>query len=184
MKIYTKTGDQGTTGLYGGKRVPKDSPRIAAYGDVDELNAILGVARAETTHEAIRKTLAEIQSTLFTLGAQLASPKPDPKIPVITSAQVDGLERQIDVINETLSPMRNFILPGGSKTSAFLHLGRTVCRRAERSAVHLASLPGEPVEHWVLIYLNRLSDFLFILARLAKQLETIEDIPWLPNGPR
>jgi cob(I)alamin adenosyltransferase len=179
MKIYTKTGDQGTTGLYGGKRVPKDSPRINAYGDVDELNAILGVARAETSHEAIRKTLAEIQSTLFTLGAQLAAPKSDPRIPIITSAHVDGLERQIDVITETLTPMKNFILPGGSKTSAFLHLARTVCRRAERSTVHLASLTGENVDHWVLVYLNRVSDFLFILARLANQLENIEDIPWL-----
>lgn len=179
MKIYTKTGDKGTTGLYGGARVSKDSPRIAAYGDIDELNALLGVARSETTHEPIRKALSEIQYALFILGAELASPKPDPKIPVITAAHIDGLERQIDVITETLTPMKNFILPGGSKTSALLHLARTVCRRAERAVVHLGSLPGETVGNWVMIYINRLSDFLFILARLANQIEDIEDIPWI-----
>lgn len=181
MKIYTKTGDKGTTGLYGGARVSKDSPRIAAYGDVDELNALLGVARAESTHEPIRKALSEIQTALFILGAELASRKPDPKIPVITAAHVDGLERQIDVITDTLTPMRNFILPGGTKTSALLHLARTVCRRAERSIVHLTSLPDENVANWDLIYINRLSDFLFILARLANQLEQVEDVPWISD---
>jgi len=179
MKIYTKTGDKGTTGLYGGGRVSKDSPRIAAYGDIDELNAIIGLACAETHHEPLKKTLAEVQAALFILGAELASPNPDPKIPVITAANIDALERQIDVINDTLQPMRNFILPGGSKPSALLHLARTVCRRAERSAVHLNSLPNEAVDHWVLVYLNRLSDFLFMLARLANQLAGVEDVPWI-----
>jgi len=181
MKIYTKTGDKGMTGLYGGSRVAKDSPRIAAYGDIDELNASLGVAAALTPHEPIRKAIAEVQTILFTLGAQLASPKTDPKIERITAKQVDGLERQIDVITEALSPMRNFILPGGSQTSGFLHLSRTICRRAERSIITLSSLPGEAVDEWVLIYINRLSDFLFTLARLANQLEKIDDIPWLPE---
>ena len=181
MKIYTKTGDKGTTGLYGGGRVSKSSPRIAAYGDVDELNATLGLVRAETPHEPIRKAIGEIQLTLFTLGAQLASPKVDPKIEVITSAQIDSLERQIDAITEQLPEMRHFILPGGGKTAALLHLARTVCRRAERSTVFLSSHAGEVVDHWVLIYINRLSDFLFILARLANQLERVEDIPWIPN---
>ena len=181
MKIYTKTGDKGTTGLWGGARVSKDSPRIASYGDVDELNALLGVAGAETRHESIKKTLSDIQVALFILGSQLASPRPDPKLPVITSAHIDGLERQIDVITESLPPMKNFILPGGSKSSAYLHLARTVCRRAERSCVHLASLPNEEVDRWGMIYLNRLSDFLFILARLANQLEGVDDIPWLPG---
>lgn len=181
MKIYTKTGDKGTTGLFGGGRVPKDSPRIAAYGEVDELNATLGVVRAETPHEAIRKALSEVQTHLFTVGAQLASPKVDPKIEVITAAQVEGLERQIDAITETLPEMRHFILPGGGKTAALLHLARTVCRRAERSIVHLGGLPEEPVDHWVLTYVNRLSDFLFILARLANQLEGVEDVPWKPK---
>lgn len=179
MKIYTKTGDQGMTGLYGGGRVSKSSPRIAAYGEIDELNALLGLARAETPHEQLKQVLGEIQHTLFTLGAQLASPTADPKIEVITAKHVDGLERQIDVITQTLPAMRNFILPGGSKTSALLHFARTVCRRAERSTVYLTSLAGEAVDKWILIYINRLSDFLFILARLANQLENIEDVPWI-----
>jgi cob(I)alamin adenosyltransferase len=179
MKIYTKTGDKGTTGLYGGRRVSKDSPRISAYGDVDELNALLGVARSESRHEPIQKVLGEIQAHLFILGAELASPKPDNKIPVVTASHIDGLERQIDVITESLSPMKNFILPGGSKASAYLHLARTVCRRAERSVVHLSGLNQESVSDWVIVYLNRLSDFLFVLARLANQLENIPDIPWI-----
>jgi cob(I)alamin adenosyltransferase len=183
MKIYTKTGDKGMTGLWGGARVSKDSPRISAYGDIDELNAILGVARAESGQEPIRKVLAEIQASLFTLGAELAAPSEDPRIPVITSAHVDALERQIDAITQNLAPMKNFILPGGSRTSGYLHLARTVCRRAERSTVHLASLANESVDHWVLIYLNRLSDFLFTLARLANQLENIDDVPWFPEKP-
>lgn len=183
MKIYTKTGDKGTTGLYGGTRVSKDSPRIAAYGDVDELNSIVGVARAESSHGPLRKSLGDIQNALFILGAELASPRQDTKTPVITSAHVDALERQIDVMNTTLAPLQNFILPGGSKTSAYLHLARTICRRAERSTVHLSTLTGETVDRWVLIYLNRLSDFLFVLARLANQLENIEDIPWIVEKP-
>jgi cob(I)alamin adenosyltransferase len=118
---------------------------------------------------------------LFTLGAQLASPTKDPKIEVLTSADVDGLERQIDVISETLPPLKTFILPGGGKTAGYLHLARTVCRRAERSMVHLSDLPDESVDHWLLVYVNRLSDFLFVLARLANQLEGIPDTPWLPR---
>ncbi|MBI1859961.1 MAG: cob(I)yrinic acid a,c-diamide adenosyltransferase [Deltaproteobacteria bacterium] len=181
MKIYTKTGDEGTTGLFGGKRVTKSSPRIAAYGDVDELNAFLGLAAAETRHEPIKKTLMEIQVSLFTLGAQLASPSTDPKIEVLTASHIDAIERQIDAISGTLEPLKTFILPGGSKTAALLHLGRTVCRRAERSTVYLCGLPGEQVDKWCLIYLNRLSDFLFTLARLANQLEKVQDIPWKPE---
>lgn len=181
MKIYTKTGDEGTTGLFGGKRVPKDSPRIAAYGEVDELNALLGLAAAETPHDLLRKTLTDIQVNLFTLGAQLASPSSDPKIEVLTASHIDGIERQIDAISQTLEPLKTFILPGGSRTAALLHLARTVCRRAERGTVHLTSLPGEQVDRWILIYLNRMSDFLFTLARLANQLEKVEDVPWKPN---
>jgi cob(I)alamin adenosyltransferase len=181
MKIYTKTGDQGMTGLFGGSRVSKSSPRIASYGDIDELNAVLGLTVAETTLEPIRKALSEVQTSLFTLGAQLASPKADAKGEVITPAHVYALERQIDVVSEGLEPLKNFILPGGSKTSAYLHLARTVCRRAERSIVHLAGQPGETVDRWVLVYVNRLSDFLFTMARLANQLENVEDIPWIPG---
>lgn len=178
MKIYTKTGDKGMTGLYGGGRISKDSPRIMAFGDVDELNAIIGVARAHTTHEPIRKTLSEIQNSLFTLGAQLASASENPKLDRINSSHVDFLERQIDVISDTLPALKNFILPGGSPLSSFLHLARTICRRAERSIVHLRTLEPETVDQWVVIYLNRLSDFLFVLARLANSLEKIEDVPW------
>ena len=182
MKIYTKTGDKGTTGLFGGGRVAKDSPRIAAYGEVDELNSILGIVRAETAHASIQSSLTQIQSTLFTLGAQLASPRSDPKIERITAQQVDYLERQIDAITETLTPLRTFILPGGSKAAASLHLARTVCRRAERAIVRLKSLPNEPVDDWLLTYINRLSDFLFVLARLANALEKVEDVPWISNA--
>lgn len=181
MKIYTKTGDKGTTGLFGGGRVSKSSPRIAAYGEIDELNAILGIVCAETPHEPIRTALTQVQSALFTLGAQLASPSKDPKIEVVTAADVDGLERQIDVISESLPQLRSFILPGGGKTAAYLHLARTVCRRAERMMVHLADVPDESVDHWLLVYVNRLSDYLFTMARLANQLEKIEDVPWLPK---
>lgn len=179
MKIYTKTGDKGTTGLFGGRRVSKDSPRITAYGEIDELNAVMGIVKSETAHQPLKDTIAEIQNALFICGAELATPMPDPKIPVITSAQVDQLERQIDAITENLPPMKHFILPGGSKTAAYLHLARTVCRRAERSVVRLSQLPGENVSQWVIIFLNRLSDFLFIMARLANQLENIPDVPWL-----
>lgn len=181
MKIYTKTGDSGTTGLYGGGRVSKSAPRIAAYGDIDELNALLGLAAAQSTQEPLKKTLKEIQSTLFIVGAQLASPKADPKIERVTNAQIEFLERQIDVVTETLPPLKSFILPGGSVTAANLHLARTVCRRAERSIVHLSTLEGEEVDRWLITYVNRLSDFLFTFARLANQLEKIDDVPWIPS---
>lgn len=178
MKIYTKTGDDGETGLFGGGRVSKSSPRIAAYGDIDELNSWLGLVRSETPHQQFKGALAEVQATLFVLGSQLASPKATTKIEVVTAAHIDWLERQIDVMETSLQPMRNFILPGGSRTAAYLHLARTVCRRAERMTVSLATIDNEPVDKWLLIYINRLSDYLFVMARLANQLERIEDIPW------
>ncbi|MBY0371852.1 cob(I)yrinic acid a,c-diamide adenosyltransferase, partial [bacterium] len=149
MKIYTKTGDAGVTGLIGGSRLSKNAPRISAYGEIDELNAALGVVRAETPHTPIRDSLTQIQSALFTAGAQLASPTGQAKIENITSAHVDFLERQMDVISETLPELRNFILPGGGKTAAYLHLARTVCRRAERSLVSLKGDPKEPVDSWL-----------------------------------
>ena len=178
MKIYTKTGDSGTTGLFGGGRVKKHSPRITAYGDVDEVNSVIGIAMAHSNHDVIRNSLLEVQSTLFTLGAQLASPNGDASGEVVTASHVDGLERQIDVMSETLSPLKNFILPGGGEVSADLHLARTICRRAERQVVALSEMEGETVDAWVLIYLNRLSDFLFTLARLANQVDGVEDVPW------
>jgi len=178
VKIYTKTGDDGETGLFGGGRVSKSSPRIAAYGDIDELNSWLGLVRSETPHQQFKGALAEVQAMLFVLGSQLASPKATTKIEVVTAAHIDWLERQIDVMETSLQPMRNFILPGGSRTAAYLHLARTVCRRAERMTVSLAAIDNEPVDKWLLIYINRLSDYLFVMARLANQLERIEDIPW------
>jgi len=125
--------------------------------------------------------LSEIQSHLFTLGAQLASPNVAPEVEVITSSHVDFLERQIDTMTTTVPELKSFILPGGGKTAALLHMSRTVCRRAERATVYLESLDGEEVDHWVMVYINRLSDFLFMLARLANQLENVEDIPWKPK---
>ncbi|MFM8313487.1 MAG: cob(I)yrinic acid a,c-diamide adenosyltransferase [Deltaproteobacteria bacterium] len=181
MKIYTKTGDEGTTGLFGGRRVSKSSPRIAAYGDIDELNAVLGVVIAHSNQNIIQSTLRQIQNHLFILGAQLASPSADPKIERITSAHIDFLERQIDVMTESLPPLTHFILPGGSKTAAHLHLARTVCRRAERNVVYLSQLPDEPVDNWVMMYINRLSDFLFVFSRLINQLEKVSDIEWVPQ---
>ncbi|MEZ4750133.1 MAG: cob(I)yrinic acid a,c-diamide adenosyltransferase [Bdellovibrionota bacterium] len=182
MKIYTKTGDEGKTGLFGGGRVSKAAPRIAAYGDVDELNAVVGIAHAESRHEPLRKALVEVQNTLFTIGGQLATPDEEKQnFEVVTSAHIDSLERQMDVISETLPELKHFILPGGSKVAASLHLARTVCRRAERSVVALGQLPGEHVDRWLLIYMNRLSDFLFVLARLANQLEKCEDTIWIAN---
>jgi len=181
MKIYTKTGDTGTTGLLGGIRISKGAPRITAYGEIDELNACLGVIRAETPHLPLKNALGEVQHHLFTVGAQLASPDSDPRIERITAAHVESLERQIDAMQQTLSPLKNFILPGGSKTAALLHLARTICRRAERSTVVLSQLPGEPVDNWVLMYINRLSDYLFVVSRLANQLEKVPDVPWIPQ---
>ncbi|NDC24248.1 MAG: cob(I)yrinic acid a,c-diamide adenosyltransferase [Proteobacteria bacterium] len=181
MKIYTKTGDEGMTGLIGGVRISKGAPRIIAYGEIDELNACLGVIRAETPHILLKNAIGEIQHQLFTIGAQLAAPHTDPKIERITAAHVESLERQIDAMQQTLLPLKHFILPGGSKTAAFLHLARTVCRRAERSMVALSQSPQEPVDVWCLTYINRLSDYLFVMSRLANQLEKIEDIPWIPQ---
>lgn len=179
MKIYTKTGDSGTTGLVGGQRVPKTDLRITAFGEVDELNACIGVAIASCPHELVRTALIEVQSQLFNLGAQLAAPSSDPGVEVITSKHVDGLERQVDTISSQLEPLRSFILPGGSLLAAHLHLARTVCRRAERQVLRLSQQPNEDVDRWVLIYLNRMSDYLFVMARLGNQLENVEDIPWL-----
>ncbi len=176
-KIYTKSGDKGSTSLYSGQRVSKDSPRVSAYGDIDELNSILGVIRSQTVHDKIAEVIIEIQSTLMSIGAELSSTVPQVDFEVVTSSNVDFLERQIDVISEKLEKMDSLVLPGGGKTASFLHLARAICRRAERSIVHLNSL-SEEVSHWILVYINRLSDFLFVLARLSNQLENIKEIPW------
>jgi len=182
-KIYTRRGDDGSTGLFGGPRVRKDDLRVAAYGDVDELNSALGVAREELPEGDLRALLDELQSELFTLGAQLATPdaeKAPKEVPRISAQQIERLEREIDRLTEQLPPMRNFILPGGSRAGAALHFSRTVCRRAERKIVELAE--SSPVPDEALGYINRLSDLLFVMARAANLRAGGREIPWVPKG--
>jgi cob(I)alamin adenosyltransferase len=170
-KIYTKTGDDGTTGLVGGHRVRKDSARIAAYGTVDELNAVLGAARSHGLPQRIDAIVGRIQDELFTVGADLALPAGSDRsrwgIPPITAKDTDRLEREIDMCEAELEPLRQFILPGGSMAGAQLHLARTVARRAERAVVALQR--AEQVDAAVVVYLNRLSDLCFVLARCANR---------------
>ncbi len=178
MKIYTKTGDTGETGLFGGDRVSKDSPRVEAYGTVDELNAVLGVARAFVQDSEVQSLLQHIQQELFDLGADLATPLTltiKRAVPRIESKQTLVLEETIDRYEHELEPLTRFVLPSGIPGAAFLHLARTVCRRAERRVVSLAKIEGINPE--IIRYLNRLSDLLFVLARLlnhrAGQQETL-----------
>jgi cob(I)alamin adenosyltransferase len=171
VKIYTKTGDQGQTGLIGGTRVPKDHVRVAAYGDIDELNAAIGLAKAHTRDAQLSALLGEIQRDLFALGAQLADPtaKVGAKKAkaAITAARIQRLEKAIDNREAALPPLTAFILPGGAPLGASLHLARTICRRAERAIVTLARV--EAVDERVLAYANRLADLLFVLARFENQ---------------
>lgn len=178
-RIYTKTGDDGTTGLFGGTRVTKDDLRIEAYGTVDELNAIIGIALTHDMADQVREELTAISSQLFTLGADLATPLDPPPsyhIPRITQEHVSALERLIDRHDDTLAPLKAFILPGGTKGAAYLHLARTVCRRAERCIVSLAR--REDVGEHVVHYVNRLSDYLFTAARAVNMAAGVEDVPW------
>ena len=177
MKIYTKTGDQGDTGLFGGPRVRKDHLRIEAYGSVDELNAVLGLVRSEIPPEEIDSLLKSIQNSLFNLGAELASPDPARTgVAVVGPAQVQTLERAIDLFEGRLPPLKNFILPGGCRAAAQMHLARTVCRRAERRLVALAA--AESISGELIVYLNRLSDLLFVLARELNRASGQGDVPW------
>jgi len=181
-KIYTRRGDDGSTGLFGGPRVRKDDLRVAAYGDVDELNSALGVAREELPEGDLRARVDALQTELFTLGAELATPDADkaPKeVPRIAAEHVARLEQEIDRLTGELPEMKNFILPGGSRAGAALHFCRTVCRRAERKAVSLAD--GSPVSPQALAYLNRLSDLLFVMARAANLRAGGREIPWVPS---
>ncbi|RYY94401.1 MAG: cob(I)yrinic acid a,c-diamide adenosyltransferase [Chitinophagaceae bacterium] len=183
MKIYTKTGDKGTTALIGGTRVPKSHLRIEAYGTVDELNSWIGVVADHLAYDPSVATLREVQDRLFTLGSALAcDPEKEPKlrIPDLHTADVELLEKEIDRMNETLEPMRSFILPGGAPPVSFLHVARCVCRRAERLCVSLQEVDGE-LEVLILQYLNRLSDYLFVLARWAARLLGVEEIKWKPR---
>ncbi|MCI0683667.1 MAG: cob(I)yrinic acid a,c-diamide adenosyltransferase [Gemmataceae bacterium] len=181
-RIYTKTGDQGDTGLGDGRRVPKDHPRVAAYGSVDELNAVLGLALVSIAHEEHRRLLQSIQNDLFDVGADLCMPpapdeNPDKALRV-RPEQATRLEQAIDQLNAALAPLRSFVLPGGSPSAAWCHLARTVCRRAERDVVTLART--ETVNPQVIVYLNRLSDLLFVLARVCND-HGGRDILWVPG---
>jgi cob(I)alamin adenosyltransferase len=179
MKIYTKTGDQGETSLFGGRRVPKDALRIEAYGTVDELNSALGVARAWKPSKEIDEILGRLQNDLFILGADLATPgeKRIGSVERIQQDHITGIERVIDSVEEHLNPLSSFIVPGGSHVAAQLHLARTMCRRAERFVVRLSR--EERIEPACLVFLNRLSDLLFVLARYANQLDGVEETPWV-----
>jgi cob(I)alamin adenosyltransferase len=181
VKIYTKTGDDGTTGLFGGGRVKKASARVEAYGTVDELNASLGVARATGLDELSELTLSHTQIDLFTLGAELACvPGKEAKLsmPLLQDQDIARLEHAIDATEATLMPLQTFVLPAGSPQSAALHLARTVCRRAERAVLAIDDAPARPA---LVIYLNRLSDLLFVLARHANVVAHVADVPWTPK---
>lgn len=188
MKIYTKTGDQGTTALFGGTRVPKHHIRIESYGTVDELNSYVGLVRDQDIDSHYKEVLNQIQHDLFTVGAILAT---DPEKAVLKSgkerlnieridtASITALETEMDTMNTALPPMTHFVLPGGHQTVSFCHIARCVCRRAERLAVALNDL--EPIDPQVLKYLNRLSDYFFVLARkLTKDLQA-EEVKWIPQ---
>jgi len=181
MRIYTRTGDRGETALFGGGRVPKDHARTTAYGDVDELNSVLGLVRATAPRDFFDEELAAIQRDLFSIGGHLATPDPERVAKALAKAalsseRVSDFERMIDRADEELAPLRAFVLPAGSPKAAVLHVARTVCRRAERNVVslaHEAEVPG-----LFLGYLNRLSDLLFTLARLANHREGVGDVTW------
>jgi len=187
-KIYTRTGDDGTTGLAAGGRLPKHHIRVAAYGTVDETNACIGIARQHTSAQGeIDAMLFRIQNDLFDLGADLATPDTGEKLEYeplrIVDAQVTRLEQEIDTLNAVLEPLRSFVLPGGEPASAALHLARTVARRAERLMGELAAMPGESVGGPALRYINRLSDFLFVAARWVNH-QGSGDVLWVPGKNR
>ena len=180
MKIYTKTGDKGETSLFGGRRVWKDNLRIRAYGTVDELNAILGVAISELMNKELIDVIKNLQNDLFTIGSDLASPQDKENknfvIPRVDTNLIMQLEVLIDKYDSQLPELKNFILPGGLKGSAILHHARTVCRRAEREVVSLSKM--DMINHEIEVYLNRLSDLLFVLARFENFSNNSEDIVW------
>lgn len=184
-KIYTRTGDAGTTGLGTGERIRKDALRIAAYGTVDETNALIGVARLHTRDlPDLDAMLGRVQNDLFDLGADLCVPdrgeKPKFQPLRVSDAQVTRLETEIDTLNAELNPLKSFILPGGSPAAAALHVARTVSRRAEREMVALAAMPDEPVSDAAMKYINRLSDFLFVIGRYVND-RGQSDVLWVPG---
>lgn len=182
MKIYTKVGDGGDTYLFGGGKVRKDNPRVNAYGDVDELNSVLGLAASLTQDSEIRRSIETVQKELFVLGAELATPpdaRPPKAVPRIGAKEIAQLEKAIDAISVGLPALTHFILPGGSALGAALHLARTVCRRVERALVPLMA-SDESIRD-AQIYINRLSDFLFVLARRANQKAGVQETLWRPK---
>ena len=188
MKVYTKTGDKGTTALFGGTRVPKHHIRIESYGTVDELNSHIGLIRDQDIHQDYKTVLIEIQDRLFTVGAILATPPEketlkngQPRLQQlgILDSDIEYLEKEIDTMEESLPQMTHFVLPGGHTTVSYCHIARCVCRRAERLAVHLNEL--EPTDLHVLTYLNRLSDYLFVLARKLSHDLKADEVKWIPR---
>jgi|SRR5580658_9750915 cob(I)alamin adenosyltransferase len=187
-KIYTRTGDDGTTGLGSGERRKKYDLRVAAYGTLDEANAAIGIARLHTADDGtLDAALSRIQNDLFDVGADLCTPGkgrgPDGARLTVTQPQVDWLESEIDRLNDELAPLKSFVLPGGSAAAAYLHLARTICRRAERLIAELKDRPGESVGAEVLQYVNRLSDFLFVASRYANG-KGARDVLWQPGQNR
>lgn len=181
MKVYTRRGDAGETDLFGGERVGKDDLRVEAYGAVDELNATLGPAAAASSHEDVVELVQHIQSALFDLGAYLATPaaarREKSQLPTPEAEDVADLEAHIDAFEEELEPLRSFVLPGGTAAAAAFHVARTVCRRAERRVVGLAR--EETLDPLAVGYLNRLSDLLFVIARLENHRAGVPDVPWV-----
>jgi cob(I)alamin adenosyltransferase len=184
MKIYTRTGDTGSTGLFGGPRVAKDDDRIEAYGTVDELNAAIGTARSAELGDVVDAQLASIQHALFAIGAELATPEPDDhSMRIISNAHIGQLEQWIDEHEGNLTPLQQFILPAGDAGATHLHLARAICRRAERRVVTLVRRHETSVSEELIIYLNRLSDLLFVLTRSVNQTKGVEDVQWVkPNS--
>ncbi|WP_372756957.1 cob(I)yrinic acid a,c-diamide adenosyltransferase [Mariniflexile sp.] len=188
MKIYTKTGDKGTTALFGGTRVPKHHIRIESYGTIDELNSHLGLIRDQDIDTHYKDVLINIQDKLFTVGAILATPadkailkngKERLNIPKISSEDIELLEKEIDCMNDALPPMTHFVLPGGHQTVSFCHIARCVCRRAERLTVALSDI--EVIDDRTIMYLNRLSDYLFVLARKLTHDLKADEVKWIPE---
>lgn len=181
MKIYTKTGDKGTTALFGGKRVSKADLRIDTYGTVDELNSYIGLVRDQPTNASRKNILVEIQDRLFTIGSILATEPGNTKVkvPSLSESDVTLLEKEIDAMEEKLPPMKNFILPGGREAVSICHIARTVCRRTERLVIALDA--QEKVDPLIVQYLNRLSDYLFVLSRKMSAELLAEETPWRPR---
>jgi cob(I)alamin adenosyltransferase len=184
MKIYTKTGDAGETGLVGGERVLKNTPRLEVCGTYDELNAMLGLVRSNETLPAdVDRLLGQFQNDLFNAGSEIATAPPaSPRCPVLGDNHVRRIEATIDRFEAALPPLSGFILPGGCRAAALLHVARTTCRRAERKLVALQQIEPGAISHFQLVYLNRLGDLLFVLARAVNQQAGIADVPWQKTG--